>query len=103
MKAEMLFNNAISVLQPGYGKKDNPNSTDNNRTGFFSYLNNALQKVDNLQKEADESAKKLVLGDQDHLHNTMIAYEKANLALQLTIEVRNKLLESYQEIMRMQM
>ena len=105
MKAEMLLNSAISALQPDYGKKMNSSfETDNHdRFGFFSYLNNALRKVDNLQKEAAESATQLVLGDQDYLHNTMNAYEKANLALQLTIEVRNKILESYQEIMRMQM
>lgn len=105
MKAEMLFNSATSALAPDYQKSLNSSlKTDNhNRTDFMSYLNNALQEVDNLQKEAADSAKQLVLGGEDYLHNTMIAYEKANLALQLTIEVRNKIIEAYQEIMRMQM
>lgn len=72
-------------------------------SGFFSYLKEALQEVDGLQKEAASSAERLALGDENYLHNTILAYEKANLALQLTVEVRNKLVEAYQEIMRMQM
>lgn len=71
--------------------------------GFFSYFQDALHEVDGLQKQAQLGAEKLIVGGQDYLHNTTIAYEKANLALQLTIEVRNKLLDAYQEIMRIQM
>lgn len=78
------------------------NVTDKNNS-FITYLKDALNKVDYLQKEASFSASKLVLGEEEYLHNTMLAYEKANLALQLTIEVRNKLVEAYQEIMRIQM
>jgi len=70
---------------------------------FFNSLQEALAKVDRLQMEASMSGQQLALGTEDFLHNTMIAYEKAILALQLTIEIRNRLVESYQEIMRMQM
>lgn len=73
------------------------------KTSFMSYLKDALGQVDNLQREASFSANKLILGEEEYLHNTMIAYEKANMALQLTIEVRNKIVEAYQEIMRIQM
>lgn len=98
-------NSAITGLKPEFNKSLTAGSetASNNKTNFISYLNDALQEVDNLQKEAAESAQKLALGEEDYLHNTMIAYEKANLALQLTIEVRNKIVEAYQEIMRMQM
>ncbi len=75
----------------------------NKEGGFFHYLKEALQEVDVLQKEAASGAEKLALGDESYLHNTMLAYEKANLALQLTLEIRNKVIEAYQEIMRMQM
>ena len=71
--------------------------------GFLDYLKSALGEVDGLQKDAAASADKLALGNEAYLHNTMIAYEKANLALQLTIEVRNRVIEAYQEIARMQM
>lgn len=70
---------------------------------FWDYLKSALSEVDSLQKEAEIGARQLALGNEAYLHNTMIAYEKANLALQLTIEVRNRIMEAYQEITRMQM
>lgn len=80
-----------------------PDLAVNKEGGFFHYLKEALQEVDVLQKEAASGAEKLALGDESYLHNTMLAYEKANLALQLTLEIRNKVIEAYQEIMRMQM
>ena len=70
---------------------------------FIEYLTSALGSVEQLQKDASTSAVNLVMGNESFLHNTLMAYDKAHLALQLTIEVRNRLLESYQEIMRMQM
>ncbi|MGS0764255.1 flagellar hook-basal body complex protein FliE [Syntrophomonas curvata] len=98
-------NSTITGLKPDFNQSLTSGSekADSNKTNFISYLNDALQEVDNLQKEAAASAQKLALGEEGYLHNTMIAYEKANLALQLTIEVRNKIVEAYQEIMRMQM
>jgi len=70
---------------------------------FMEYLNNALKSVDQMQKEAAAGAQKLALGDEEYLHNTILAYEKASLALQLTLEIRNRIVEAYQEIMRIQM
>jgi flagellar hook-basal body complex protein FliE len=98
-------NSTITGIRPDFNQNLTSGSerARDNETNFISYLNDALQEVDNLQKEAAESAQKLALGEEEYLHNTMIAYEKANLALQLTIEVRNKVIEAYQEIMRMQM
>lgn len=100
---------AFSKVTPAYFNLEQPKGFDQLNTkggkepGFAAYLNDALQKVDDLQKEAAASAQKLALGDQDYLHNTVLAYEKAQLALQLTVEVRNKIVEAYQEIMRIQM
>lgn len=70
---------------------------------FFEYLNDALQGVDQLQKDASAGAQKLALGDEEYLHNTVLNYEKASLALQLTLEIRNRIVEAYQELMRIQM
>ena len=98
MKIDTLTSNLLldnSILKE---KASSPN-----KNSFMSYLKEALGEVDALQKDASFSANNLVLGEEEYLHNTMIAYEKANLALQLTIEVRNKIVEAYQEIMRIQM
>jgi len=82
---------------------DNTSQKTGSGESFFSYLKDALNEVDDLQKEAAASGQRLALGDEEYLHNTVIAYEKANLALQLTIQVRDKIVEAYQEIMRIQM
>ncbi|CFX64580.1 Flagellar hook-basal body complex protein FliE [Syntrophomonas zehnderi OL-4] len=89
----LLLNASPPETQPG----------QNNQPGFIDYLKGALGEVDALQKEAAANAEKLALGDESYLHNTIISYEKATLALQLTIEVRNRMVEAYQDIMRMQM
>jgi flagellar hook-basal body complex protein FliE len=68
---------------------------------FQSYLKDALQEVNTLQQESDIAFERLITGDIE-FHDAMIIAEKANLALQLTMAIRTKLLESYQEIMRMQ-
>ena len=72
-------------------------------TDFASFLNNALQQVDALQKNADAASIGLATGQTQDLSTAMIALEKANLSLSLTVEVRNKVLDAYDQIMRMQM
>lgn len=79
------------------------NDTRISSGSFIEYLNDALQNVDKLQVEASAGGQKLALGDEEYLHNTVLAYEKASLALQLTLEIRNRIVEAYQEIMRIQM
>lgn len=69
---------------------------------FTEVLRNSLEQVNQLQNEADQSAMALVVGKADNLHEVMIAGERAQLALQLTVAVRNKVVEAYQEISRMQ-
>jgi flagellar hook-basal body complex protein FliE len=91
------------LLLPNLSTSALTDSKAEKTTSFMDYLTGALGEVDALQKDAAASAEKLALGDESYLHNTMIAYEKANLALQLTVEVRNKIVEAYQEIMRIQM
>lgn len=81
---------------------EQPSGTSRGVGGFGEYLNRALQKVNNLQIEADQMAEKVAQGEED-IHNALIALEKANLALGLTVQVRNKVVEAYQEIMHMQM
>ncbi|SHJ59132.1 flagellar hook-basal body complex protein FliE [Anaerobranca californiensis DSM 14826] len=76
--------------------------TTTNNKGFGYYLQNALKEVNRLEKEADNLTKKLAAGENVDLHDVMIATEKANIALQLTVQVRNKAVEAYNEIMRMQ-
>jgi flagellar hook-basal body complex protein FliE len=61
----------------------------------------AVQDVDSLQKQADQEINRVQLQDNGSIHATMIAMEKADLSLRTMIQVRNKVLDAYQEIMRM--
>lgn len=97
MKLELLGSTLSTRLEPQ--QPTNQISSG----GFLDYLNNAMQQVDQMQKDASIGGQQLAMGDEEFLHNTVLAYEKANLALQLTVEIRNRLLEAYQEIMRIQM
>jgi flagellar hook-basal body complex protein FliE len=69
---------------------------------FGQLLTDALDNVNDLQKKADQASTDLATGRIDDISQVVIAAEKAAIALQLTIQVRNKMLESYQEMMRMQ-
>lgn len=100
---EITGNRAILGLGLDSKLLSSKSQGSNSPTNFLDYLSDALREVDKYQKEAEINAQKLALGDQDYLHNTVIAYEKANLALQFTVEIRNRLVEAYQEIMRIQM
>jgi flagellar hook-basal body complex protein FliE len=61
-----------------------------------------MEEVNQLQNEADRSIEQLVAGESKNLHETMIAMEKANISFRLMMEVRNKIIEAYQDVMRMQ-
>ncbi len=68
---------------------------------FQTMLQQHLTEVNQLQNQADTAAEQLALG-QIEFHDAVIAAEKAALAIQLTMAVRNKVMDAYQEIMRMQ-
>jgi flagellar hook-basal body complex protein FliE len=70
--------------------------------GFGETIKSALSGVNDLQVDADKLAQKLAVGDPVEIHQAMIAMQKASTALQFTIQVRNKIIDAYQEVMRMQ-
>ena len=69
---------------------------------FTDILKTSLEKVNGLQVDADDLATKFATGETDNIHAVLIAGEKANVALQMTTAIRSKVLEAYQEIIRMQ-
>lgn len=71
-------------------------------TSFTDILKEKLQQVDALQKEADAAIQGFVAGGITDVHEVMLATQRAQLALELTVQVRNKLVEAYQEVFRMQ-
>ncbi len=78
--------------------------TDASKGGSFSdILKSALNSVDSAQFEADAAVKQVLSGESKDIHETMIALQEADVSLKLMLEVRNKILEAYQEVMRTQM
>lgn len=69
---------------------------------FKAGLNKAIDGLSRVQNEADDMVAKMVTGEVDDIHQVVLAVEKANLSMQLAVQVRNKVLEAYQEIMHMQ-
>lgn len=76
---------------------------DEGSQSFSEMLEAAVQDVNKLQKTSEKKSIDLAAGRVEDISEVMIAAEKANIALQLTTQVRNKVVESYQELMRMQM
>ena len=77
-------------------------ASDSQGPSFDQVLQESLQTVDHLQKEADQAMQRLAVDGGMNLHKTMIAVEKADLSFRLMMQIRNKIVEAYQEVMRMQ-
>ena len=74
-----------------------------NTTSYTSpLLKESIEKVNEAQIESDQLTEKLARGQDVDLHQVMIASQKSSVTMQLTLEVRNKAIEAYQEMMRMQ-
>lgn len=93
---------AISGVERLHQTAVGPSSPKTTGLSFSEVLGDAMGRLNQLQAEADSAALRLALGDQVELHDVMIASEKAALAFHLALQVRNKLVEAYQEIMRIQ-
>jgi flagellar hook-basal body complex protein FliE len=81
--------------------KINNIESKNEGISFIDFLNNAVSDVNKLQLESEQLNEALAMGKTDNIHQVAIAAEKADIALQFTMQIRNKVLEAYQEIMRM--
>lgn len=69
---------------------------------FVESLRHAIDEAESLHQAAEEKVSAVMSGEGGDVHNAMIAVEKADLSFQLMMQVRNKIVEAYQEISRMQ-
>ena len=70
--------------------------------GFQEVFNGALRTVESFQQNASGSIERLLSGETEELHTTIMAAQRAELSFDLFLQVRNKVVSAYQEIMRMQ-
>lgn len=100
-----LKTNLKTALSPGLARPDGAGSANKAVEGeesFVDTLAQSIEKVNSLQKEADQAIEKLSTGESNNIHGAMIAVSKADTAFRMTMQVRNKIVEAYQEVMRMQ-
>ena len=96
---------AAARSQPGIAPLDGVQSTEKSATkvDFSAALKASLDSVASAQNEAGQLGQKFSMGDENvNLSDVMISMQKANISFQATVQVRNKLVSAYQEMMNMQ-
>lgn len=97
----------IKGIESGFGlEKAFPDKVKGSKSpapseSFANYLGDMVSKVNDAQLDADQAIQKLQTGEAKGLHEVMIAIEKSTISTQFVMQVRNKAVEAYQEIMRM--
>jgi flagellar hook-basal body complex protein FliE len=87
----------------GLGGPEAPAKAADGKAGSFAnVLQDSLGEVNQMQQKADAAITALATGEKVSLHETMIAMEQADVSFRLMMQVRNKIVEAYQEILRMQ-
>lgn len=79
-----------------------PQAQSAQKPPFIDVVEKLLGDVNSGQLQADQAVKELAMGQADNLHDVMLAVAKADLTFRTILEVRNRLTEAYQEVMRMQ-
>lgn len=90
----MIFKNEINNKIQNY-KEEN--------SGFSYMLKNKLDEVNAKQIKAEETTNSFLKGEETDIHKVMLDSEEAKLSVELAVQVRNKLIEAYQELNRMQL
>lgn len=93
------------VQQNNIIKNFNERSIENkkeNNSSFFSTLQEKLSEVNEKQITADKTTESFIKGEEEDIHKVMLATQEAKMSLELAVQIRNKLVEAYQEIDRMQ-
>jgi flagellar hook-basal body complex protein FliE len=97
---DIAFARIGGLERPERAGNINPKSAD--AAAFAGELGKALGEVDKLQIQADQQASQVAQGG-GNIHEMALALEKADVAMRLAVRVRNKVLDTYNEIMRMGM
>lgn len=95
----------IGPGEPGFRQQSNVSGNDGAAgagASFGEMLEKAIDTTNEMQVQSDQAIKELVAGKAKNVHETMLTIERADVALKLMMQVRNKVLDAYREVMRMQ-
>jgi len=82
---------------------DKQQATKPQGADFGKVLLDSLKEVNKLQVESDKSIQELATGKKESIHETMIAIEKASVSFQMMMQIRNKIIEAYDQLMKTSM
>jgi flagellar hook-basal body complex protein FliE len=99
MAAPILPVSGVAPPQTTIRPADQPSSGN----VFQEMFTSAVQTVESMQQNASASVERFLSGEGEELHNTVLATQQAELSFELFLQARNKVVNAYQEIMRMQM
>ena len=87
---------SVPSIQPGGGTKSSSGA-------FQSVLSDAIHRVEQFQQNSQSSIDRFLSGEDEEVHKVALATQQAELAFDLFMQIRNKVVSAYQEVMRMQM
>lgn len=93
---------AIAALEPGMTAALAAPHATTPAGGTFNSLLESVEQLNGQMQANEQAVQNIALGDADNLHQVMMTMERTRLAFELALQVRNKALEAYQELMRMQ-
>lgn len=85
------------------GKTEKTNEIEEPKKNFIDFMKDSISEANNLKKQSDVVTADFLAGKTDNLHEVMIAAQKAEVSISFVTEVRNRVLEGYQEFTRMQL
>lgn len=88
---------------PAINSGNKAGTLNNEKFDFKKMLVNEVNKINDAEMESNRLDKALITGDADNIHEVMIAAQKAEITLDFSVQVKNKALEAYKEIMRIQL
>ncbi|ASD62505.1 flagellar hook-basal body complex protein FliE [Bdellovibrio bacteriovorus] len=102
--ANRFLDNGIVRDSKSLSIENTPSASSTSGTGksFADTLKDAVGSVNEMQKASDKAMQNLATGKTDNVADVMIAAEKADIALKVMVQVRNKIIDAYQEVMKMQ-
>lgn len=89
------------VDQSSVGESQKNNISSSQGSSFYEHLMDSVKDVNSLQLSADRMSSEMASGKKEALHETMLALTQAELSFNLLVQVRNKALEAYQDVMKM--
>lgn len=106
-QGQSLVDRGQTVSESRQNQFQKPLQTETSQTNasgqsFADTLKDAVGRVNQLQKDSDRKMQELATGKTTNIPEVMMAAEKADIALRLMMQVRNKIIDAYQEVMKMQ-